>query len=416
MKRVLHKLFSLYSPKVLKANSDAAVRLQTWRHDTFIMLLKIFSVLSACAVVVQYFLLTYHPSRWEHLTVWGSSLTLLLVAFMKATSKRVRLPFKLKAWVFVLLLYTITTKQLFVVGLMSSAPVFLFIIPIAVHLLFGRKSGLWAVVTSVSLMLVAIFMIFVKILPLDTFKATEPFNTQRWAEVGISLSGGMLLLLIILDRYGKLMKTLVLESQQKAEERELLIQEIHHRVKNNLQIVLSLLNMQISETEIEEVRLQLAGSQLRINSMALVYEQLYEANDVQYIDAKKYLTAVIMDTTSSFNSRGVPIQLNVRAEDIFIQMGMASPLGLALVELVGVRINSCMHRIDDITIFLEIVQRDSEIELLYRDNGDGESGIECLERKKSLSKELIETLIYQLSGSISYSIEDGFICQMRIPL
>src|SRR6056297_1662615 len=118
MKRVLHKLFSLYSPKVLKANSDAAVRLQTWRHDTFIMLLKIFSVLSACAVVVQYFLLTYHPSRWEHLIVWGSSLTLLLVAFIKG------LPFKLKAWVFVLLLYTITTKQLFVVGLMSSAPVF----------------------------------------------------------------------------------------------------------------------------------------------------------------------------------------------------------------------------------------------------------------------------------------------------
>src|SRR6056297_12143 len=410
MKRVLHKLFSLYSPKVLKANSDAAVRLQTWRHDTFIMLLKIFSVLSACAVVVQYFLLTYHPSRWEHLIVWGSSLTLLLIAFIEG------LPFKLKAWVFVLLLYTITTKQLFVVGLMSSAPVFPFIIPIAVHLLFGRKSGLWAVVTSVSLMLVAIFMIFVKILPLDTFKATEPFNTQRWAEVGISLCGRMLILLIILDRYGKLMKTLVLESQQKAEERELLIQEIHHRVKNNLQIVLSLLNMQISETEIEEVRLQLAGSQLRINSMALVYEQLYEANDVQYIDAKKYLTAVIMDTTSSFNSREVPIQLNVRAENIFIQMGMASPLGLALVELVGVRINSCMHRIDDITIFLEIVQRDSEIELLYRDNGDGESGIECLERKKSLSKELIETLIYQLSGSISYSIEDGFICQMRIPL
>ena len=410
MRSVLNKLFTEYSRKVLKANSDAALRVEAWRHDTFIVLIKVFSVLSACAVVVQYFLLTYRPSWWEHLIVWGSSLTLLLVAFIE------KLPYKVKAWGFILLLYTITTKQVFVVGLMSSAPVFLFITPIAVHLLFGRKSGLWAVATSVSIILFAILLSYVHILPLDNFEAAEPFNPRRWMEVGISLSGGMLILLIIIDRYARLMKNLVRESQQKAEEREQLIKEIHHRVKNNLQIVASLLNMQLSETGNESVRKQLADSQSRINSMALVYEQLYEAHNIQYIDVKKYFTAVIVDTTSSIDRGKVPVQLHVNSDDIYIQMGKASPLGLALVELVSTRIDAGIHNTATISIDLDVSQTASEIEILYRDNGAAGNGLDYLQPKNNLSKELIESLIYQLSGSIQYSKEDGFVCRINIPI
>ncbi len=410
MKSLLRKFISEFSGTDLEANSSAAVRVQTWQHDTFIVLIKIFTVLSAFAVVVQYFLLTYTPTWWEHLIVWGSILALLLVAFVE------NLPYMIKVWGFILLLYIITTKQVFVVGLMSSAPVFLFIIPITVLLLFGRKSGVWAVVASVFIMLLAIFLSYVHILPLENFEATEPFNPRRWTEVGISLGGGMLILLIILDRYASLMQNLVLESEQKTEEREQLIKEIHHRVNNNLQIVSSLLNMQINETELEPVRKQLADSQSRINAMALVYEQLFEAHNIQYINVKKYFTAVIMDTTSAIDKGKVPVQLHVKSNEIYIQMDKASPLGLALVELVGIRMDFGKQNDDTFSIELEISQTESELKIGYRDNGTAENSLEYFESNKSLSSELIESLVFQLSGSVQYFHRDGFVCQITIPL
>lgn len=116
-------------------------------------------------------------------------------------------------------------------------------------------------------------------------------------------------------------------------EKEILLREIHHRVKNNLAAIMGLLDMQAQTLSIEPARNALAELSVRIKSMALVHEQLYQSKDFSRIDFQDYLKALISHLRSSYEEHG-DINVSVTAEGITMELNNAVPCGLFITELV----------------------------------------------------------------------------------
>lgn len=189
--------------------------------------------------------------------------------------------------------------------------------------------------------------------------------------------------------------------QNSLKEKELMLREIHHRVKNNLQIISSLLKLQATyitdESSLEYFRI----SQDRVKSMALIHQQLYRSNDLSSIDFGDYLRHL---TTHLFQAYGVNegnISLTVEAKNIYIGIDSAIPCGLLINELIS---NSLKHafptsRKGKINIKMESIEENKFI-LIISDNGIGFPEEIDFRNTKSLGMQLVITLTDQIDGKI----------------
>ena len=194
-------------------------------------------------------------------------------------------------------------------------------------------------------------------------------------------------------------------------EKELLIKEIHHRVKNNLQVISSLLNMQMLHLPDEETRQILKDSQNRIRSMALVHEKLYRSDDLGRIDMASYIRGLADHLLYSARTTAAPIEMAVEVKKVFFDLTTAIPLGLLLNELLT---NSLKHAFPDgrkgrIEIDLQPTE-DGAYALVYRDNGVGFS--KASSGGDSLGLPLVELLMKQLGGSMEQKNEGGMEYRM----
>ena len=206
--------------------------------------------------------------------------------------------------------------------------------------------------------------------------------------------------------------------RQSLAEKESLLKEIHHRVKNNLQIVSSLLYLQEeSITDAKGVEI-LRESQNRIKSMALIHEQLYGTEDLAKIDFGRYVQGL---TTNLFDAYGIDpgrIRLNVRTDDIALGVDMAVPCGLIINELVS---NALKHAfMPDAAGTIEIIIRNvnaGRMEIMVADDGIGFAGLPAEADKQSLGLRLIDTLTSQLDGTLAVTTEKGtrFSITLKVP-
>jgi len=192
-------------------------------------------------------------------------------------------------------------------------------------------------------------------------------------------------------------------------EKEILLKEIHHRVKNNLQIVSSLLSLQASnikdrQTFEEAIR----ESESRIRSMALIHEELYQSTDLARIDFSEYIRNL---TNHLFQSYGVNlgvISLNINAEDVSLGIDTAIPCGLIINELVS---NSLKHAFTDgregkIGITISTTS-DHQFTLIVDDNGVSfPKGVD-FRNTQSLGLKLVNMLVKQLEGTIELDKSSG---------
>jgi two-component sensor histidine kinase len=190
--------------------------------------------------------------------------------------------------------------------------------------------------------------------------------------------------------------------QHSNREKELLLKEIHHRVKNNLQIVTSLLNLQSNSIEDEKTKSLFEISLHRISSMALVHELLYQSKDFSQINYGSYLEKLIHPLIESMNPAGSDISLNIQADEISLNINTSIPLGLLINEIIT---NSLKHGFD-VNQTGEIYLRlhndgDSNYRLCIGDNGNGYDKDFNIEEADSLGLQLIHSLSEQLSGTIS---------------
>ncbi len=196
--------------------------------------------------------------------------------------------------------------------------------------------------------------------------------------------------------------------RQSLAEKESLLKEIHHRVKNNLQIVSSLLFLQ--EDDMKDARGVeiLRESQNRVKSMALIHEQLYGTADLAKINFGRYVQGL---TANLFDAYGIDpgrIRLNVQADDIALVVDMAVPCGLIINELVS---NALKHAfLPETSGTVDIVIRTlnvGRIEIVVADDGIGIVELPADAEKKSLGLRLVDTLTTQLGGTLALTTENG---------
>jgi two-component sensor histidine kinase len=201
-------------------------------------------------------------------------------------------------------------------------------------------------------------------------------------------------------------------------EKEVLLQEIHHRVKNNLQVVSSLLNLQSNYVQDGSALEMFRESQNRILSMALIHEKLYRSRNLSRIDLGEYIKTLASDLVRSYTSRSYPVNLTVDAADVFLSVEKAVPCGLIINELVS---NALKHAFpEDLNTTADLRNgKESEIRIHLAANGGqnvslvvGDNGVGLpqdlnLATADSLGLRLVYTLINQLDGTIKVRNKNG---------
>ncbi|MCT4582807.1 MAG: sensor histidine kinase [Flavobacteriales bacterium] len=187
---------------------------------------------------------------------------------------------------------------------------------------------------------------------------------------------------------------------QQRDEKIVMLQEIHHRVKNNLQIVSSLLRLQSSQLDNEEMVTQFREAINRVSSMALIHEKMYQTDDLSNVDIKNYLNSLIKDIirTYSFKSH---ISIDIQSNIYNFSLDSLVPLALIFNELITNSIKHAFNESSDGKITI-LIQKESESKttITYKDNGQGFNEIPT----ENFGSVLIETFSEQLDGE--YSIKD----------
>ncbi|MBN2389664.1 MAG: PAS domain S-box protein [Anaerolineae bacterium] len=182
-------------------------------------------------------------------------------------------------------------------------------------------------------------------------------------------------------------------------EKEILLQEIHHRVKNNLQVISSLLNLQSQGIQDEKILEIFQESQDRIRSMALIHERLYRSSDLARVDFAEYIRNLASSLVHSYRSRAV--RLDLQATDIYLSIDDAVPCGLIVNELIS---NALKHafvdgREGEICVMMQQLA-DQQVKLVVRDNGVGLPSDVDYMNTGSLGLQLVTMLVQQLGGTI----------------
>ena len=184
-------------------------------------------------------------------------------------------------------------------------------------------------------------------------------------------------------------------------ERELMLKEIHHRVKNNLQIINSLLYLQASQSDDRVVREALEKGQSRIHSMALVHEELYHSEDLERIDILGYTKKLCQNLEKIEFNEGIAIQVQSDARLIFLPITYSVPIGIILNELITNAIKYGYPSGSPGTIFVTIHQEADTISITVEDEGLGIPENQEYPNKKTLGLSLVENLTEQLRGSFN---------------
>jgi PAS domain S-box-containing protein len=190
-------------------------------------------------------------------------------------------------------------------------------------------------------------------------------------------------------------------------EKELLLKEIHHRVKNNLQVVSSLLNLQ-SNTINDEIALSAFKDSInRVSSMALVHEKLYESKNFADIDFKGYLESIMNDVYhfSQLNGR---IQFKMDIDEISLGLDDAVPCGLIVNELVSNSLKYAFPNENKGIIEISFKRIENEtFHLIVHDNGVGLPAQFDFENNTSLGLNLVKLLSKQIEGRVKYTRDNG---------
>ncbi len=193
------------------------------------------------------------------------------------------------------------------------------------------------------------------------------------------------------------------------EEKEVLLKEIHHRVKNNLQIISSLLNLQAGQFKDQSMVEAFQESQNRIRTMALIHEKLYRSSNMAHIRFDDYIKELAHFLMRTFNDSARRIRLNLQVDAINLDIDAAIPCGLIINELVT---NSIKHGFPPETVTGQIdihlnLLSEHQIRLVVCDDGIGFPKAHDFQNGASLGLQLVTSLTGQLGGEVTFKTDHG---------
>lgn len=196
-------------------------------------------------------------------------------------------------------------------------------------------------------------------------------------------------------------------TKKSLKEKELLLKEIHHRVKNNLQIIVSLLKLQ-SKFVYDPRDLEIFNkSRSRVETMSMIHEKLYKSVDISQINIGNYLKDLVTHLLNAYSLSSAKIDFSINAENILMSIDTAIPCGLIVNELIN---NILKHAFPDGyngKIELNLRRSDDNVLLEVIDNGIGIPESYDLDKSDSLGMQLIDTLVKQLDGIIEVNKTNG---------
>ncbi len=211
-----------------------------------------------------------------------------------------------------------------------------------------------------------------------------------------------------ISRKNKVINRQLAELSKTLDQKQVLLSELQHRVKNNLQHVISILEIQKESVDFNNIDELIRGNQNRIHSMALLHKKLNLSDNVNDVDLKRYVTELSELVKESYDNHKKKIHLNVKCEVEKMSIEKALPIGLIITELVS---NSMKHAFNKrsvgiINIELTTNEATGNNQLYYSDNGEGFDFNATNE--KGLGQEIIKGLIDQLNGTIEAKSHHGF--------
>ncbi len=254
----------------------------------------------------------------------------------------------------------------------------------------------------------------IKILDSEKQLAESQLKVSNLRNVGLSV--GLLIfgiLSFVLKRlYDRLQKKnqIITKANQ---EKEILLKEIHHRVKNNLQTISSLLKLQSRYIKDENAVDALKSGLSRVNSMALIHKDLYQHDNLKGVDTKKYLEKLINNLFESYNISEGKIDLEMDIESILLDVDTMIPMGLMINELIS---NSLKHAFpDEIDGKLKVALYKKNEFIILEIKDDGVGAPDKLQLKeKSFGQSLVKAFATKLGGEIEYTEGKGFGIRLQM--
>lgn len=197
-------------------------------------------------------------------------------------------------------------------------------------------------------------------------------------------------------------------------EKEVLLHEIHHRVKNNLQVISSLLDLQAAQLNDEQMVLMLRESQNRVRTIAMIHEKLYQSADLARIEFGSYVQELATHLLHSYTGNSARIALKVAVDSLSLSVDSAIPCGLIINELVS---NALKHafpadRHGVITVAFH-TDTDGKHMLQVSDNGVGFAVDLDVQHPSSLGLQLVRMLVRQIKGQVVFTREEGACVEVQ---
>ena len=252
---------------------------------------------------------------------------------------------------------------------------------------------------------------------LESEREIQQLKSERQAnQIYLSLGGlALLLILAFVFYYRARLKqktNVILEAKnneitKRNKEKEILLKEIHHRVKNNLQVISSLLNMQTRSLTDSKVVDAMKESQSRVKTMALIHEKLYQYDDLSSVNMKEYMIQ-LSDFLSQTYRTEKDINVIIEVEDINLDIDTAVPLGLITNELLSNALKYAFQEMEqgEIKIVLN-KQKTNGYQLIVSDTGKGLAEDLDVKKSTSLGLRLVHTLTRQINGNLSIRTHPG---------
>jgi len=209
-------------------------------------------------------------------------------------------------------------------------------------------------------------------------------------------------------------RALQYQLDQELKEKVLLIKEIHHRVKNNLTIISSLINLQSNKVKDDYHKILFEEHRSKIDSIAIIHELVYKSKRFAEINLKSYLHEITSNLLKVYYSGREEIILKMDLDEITVDLSIALPIGLIINEVITNSFKHAFKGVADGSISIKLKQKGRLVQLSIADNG---KGLEPLNKKEfSLGMDLLGGLVEQIDGKYIFENKDGMVFSMEFIL
>ncbi|HEX3002360.1 MAG TPA: sensor histidine kinase, partial [Methanoregula sp.] len=200
------------------------------------------------------------------------------------------------------------------------------------------------------------------------------------------------------------------------QEKETLIREIHHRVKNNLQIISGLLDMTRMRTPDPTTHGILTDMMMKIKTMAQIHTRLYESKQFDRINMGRQIRDQVTDLSSIYGRTGAEIETSIETQEIYLPVDQAIPCALIVNEILSNALKHAFRGRRRGTLHISAEQDGEQVRIVVQDTGVGIPGDVDVYKTTSLGLKLIRSLVTQLGGSVTIASENGTNVTVEFPI